>query len=120
MIYTSYYQNKLLRNRPDLLLVRVTWSLPRFGVKPTHHIPEFYPTVSILAMPPEQYRPAYSARLAKLDPQEIRAGFEAMQAENPGKHIVLLCFCKPGQFCHRHLLAEYLTGLGLGVTEFPA
>ena len=26
--------------------------------------------------------------------------------------VVLMCFCKAGQFCHRHLLTEYLIKLG--------
>jgi len=26
--------------------------------------------------------------------------------------LVLVCFCKPGKFCHRHLLVKYLTKLG--------
>lgn len=26
--------------------------------------------------------------------------------------VVLVCFCKSGKFCHRHLLVQYLTKLG--------
>lgn len=35
-----------------------------------------------------------------------------------GKDVALLCYERPGQFCHRHMLAEYLTEHGIPVKEF--
>lgn len=35
-----------------------------------------------------------------------------------GKDVALLCYERPGQFCHRHMLAEYLTEHGIPVNEF--
>lgn len=32
-------------------------------------------------------------------------------------HIVLLCYEKPGDFCHRHLVAEWLTNNGYPCKE---
>jgi uncharacterized protein YeaO (DUF488 family) len=41
-------------------------------------------------------------------------------AETGLKHIVLCCYEKPGAFCHRHLLADFLNReYGLSVTELP-
>lgn len=35
-----------------------------------------------------------------------------------GKDVALLCYERPNEFCHRHMLAEYLTDHGIKVTEF--
>ena len=37
------------------------------------------------------------------------------------EYLVLLCYCRPGKFCHRHILAEYLGKLGAEVIgEVPS
>ena len=35
-----------------------------------------------------------------------------------GADVALLCYERPGDFCHRHMLAEYLTDHGITVKEF--
>ena len=48
--------------------------------------------------------------LDKLDPREVY--------EELGENAVLLCWEKPGKFCHRHLAAAWLTKhLGIMITE---
>ena len=47
--------------------------------------------------------------LDHLDPEEIRLALE-------GK--ILLCYEKPGDFCHRHLLAHWLNEHGVPCIEF--
>lgn len=37
---------------------------------------------------------------------------------NPNLHIALLCYEKPGDFCHRNLVAEWLNKNGYEVKEF--
>ena len=37
--------------------------------------------------------------------------------ESKTNHIVLLCFEKPDEFCHRHLLAVHLENLGIPCRE---
>lgn len=37
-----------------------------------------------------------------------------------GADVALLCYERPGEFCHRHMLAEYLTDHGITVKEFSA
>lgn len=41
-----------------------------------------------------------------------------LSAIGDGKDVALLCYERPGQFCHRHMLAEYLTEHGIPVKEF--
>lgn len=38
--------------------------------------------------------------------------------ENPDYHVILLCYEKSSDFCHRHLLAEWLTENGIEVKEW--
>ena len=37
---------------------------------------------------------------------------------NPDYHIALICYEKPDAFCHRHLLAEWLTQNGIPCSEW--
>lgn len=38
--------------------------------------------------------------------------------ENPNHHVVLLCYEKSTDFCHRHLLAQWLKESGIPVKEW--
>jgi len=52
----------------------------------------------------------YKEVLQKLDPKKV---FEEL-----GPHAVLLCYETPGKFCHRHLVAKWLSDeLGVEVLE---
>lgn len=56
----------------------------------------------------EQY---YKEVLDKLDPKEIY--------KELGEDAVLLCYEKPGDFCHRHIVAEWLTAnLHITIPEY--
>jgi activating signal cointegrator 1 len=41
-------------------------------------------------------------------------------AHHDGEHVILLCACPDGQFCHRHLIAKLLTWLGCEEVPLPA
>lgn len=56
--------------------------------------------------------------LDKLDPAIVLKHLETMSG---GQDIVLVCYEKPGDFCHRHLVAKWLNEkLGLDVKEYEA
>ena len=59
----------------------------------------------------ELYTRAYrDIILSKLDYRDILARY--------GDNICLVCFCKPGDFCHRHIVAEWLMeSTGQVITE---
>lgn len=58
----------------------------------------------------EEYKMLYRAQLEKLDAQEIY---------NVLKGYVLLCWEKPGEFCHRRLVAQWIYDkLGIEVPEW--
>lgn len=56
----------------------------------------------------ETYKKEYLRQLSLLNPEEIYNKYN-------GK--VLLCFEKPGDFCHRHILAEWLRNAGFQCEE---
>ncbi|EGJ5261572.1 hypothetical protein IM977_004545 [Salmonella enterica subsp. enterica serovar Typhimurium] len=58
----------------------------------------------------------YSEILAPLDPQQT---WNELHAMTGGYEPVLLCWEKPGEFCHRHLVAAWFEReLGVTVSEY--
>lgn len=57
----------------------------------------------------EYYIRTYNEMLSKLNPHEI--------AKELGENAVLLCYEKPSDFCHRHLVAKWLTDAGIACEE---
>ncbi len=68
------------------------------------------PTRQMLKMGGDEYRVAYQEILDRLDPRKVY--------EDLGPDAVLLCWERPGEFCHRRLVAEWLEiHLGIKVPE---
>ena len=77
------------------------------------HYPALAPREDMLHLGEEEYRREYQAILDKLDPRQVYADL--------GPNAVLLCWERPGEFCHRRLVAEWLEkNLGVKVPELPA
>lgn len=95
MIQTSYFgRAKNLENA-----VAISQGVPRWFTGPRY--PALAPSWALVK---EQNEKIYSRRynsevLAKLDPCQVKKDLE-------GK--ILLCHEKPGEFCHRRLVAEWL------------
>ena len=111
MIYTSYYSNKALKSVGSL-----------FGlVGISQGVPKWYKGEVFKALAPSwawvrmkdmnEYTRLYRSQvLSKLDPLEI-----SQQLDNS----ILLCWEKPGEFCHRRLVADWLEeATGQKVPEF--
>lgn len=57
--------------------------------------------------------------LAALDPDEVVNELNEFIRNYPiGTEIALICYEKPGDFCHRHIVAEWLEGAGYEVKEY--
>jgi uncharacterized protein YeaO (DUF488 family) len=52
--------------------------------------------------------------LANLSPHQVVSDFHYL---SKGKDVVMLCYEKSDDFCHRHLVAEWLTNAGYPVEE---
>ena len=111
MIQTSYYGNKDLRGGiRGFRLVGISQGVPKWFdgevFKP------LAPTWAMVRMKDmEEYTRLYKSRiLAPLDPVKLAAELD---------NSILLCWEKPGEFCHRRLVAEWLeAATGEPVPEF--
>ncbi|MBR0074265.1 MAG: hypothetical protein IJP96_00740 [Synergistaceae bacterium] len=100
MIYTSYYSNRNLKKIDgSLRLVGISQGIPKW-----YHgevFKKLAPTWAMVKMTNEDdYTALYKSQiLSGLDPIEI-----AKLLDNS----ILLCWEKPGDFCHRRLVAKWL------------
>lgn len=106
-MFTSYFAN-VKKLPPDLVPVSIARGSPR-GFTGRKEL-RLAPTWAMLKMKKPEYDAAFAAILAKLDPAELY--------QTLGTNAVLLCWEKPGEACHRRLVAEWLeTALGIIISE---
>lgn len=116
-IYTSYFANGAKLKKAGIQMIGIALFPPKwFGGS---SIPYVAPTWSILhnSKGSEEYTLRFKSEvLAKRDPQTFLKMIEAM---SQGKDVALCCFEKPGDFCHRHIVAEWMKEtLGIEVSEY--
>jgi hypothetical protein len=89
-----------------------TWPLP---YELAHEIRELMPW-GLLGrdVPADEFAARYIERLDAIDVAALRHRVAAIAATAPGRPLVLLCWEKPGQFCHRHIAAAWLERHGFG------
>jgi hypothetical protein len=56
---------------------------------------------------PDEYTWVFRGCPDSLGPEEVMAQLENKSADNGGKPLVLLCWCSPGEFCHRRVGADW-------------
>lgn len=101
MIYTSYFGN--VRKLHEFVQISIALYTPRFLKIPKYS--NLAPHHKMLEMPEEQYRKVYAELLSRLDPEQV---LKDLQEIAQGNNFVLLCYEKPNEFCHRHLVADWL------------
>ena len=134
MIYTSYFAQ--MRNFPENYIpVAICGGLPnwykgRWYRKPAPKIGFFqeWKRTGDNEYYIEHYQKEvldlldYQKVLADLQmqvPEEIRATMQDSVWNSKDVHLVLLCYEKPTDFCHRHLFAEWLSQkAGIKIEEF--
>lgn len=120
-VYTSYYGSRELPE--DAVRVQISVSKPR-GFAVDESILDLSPDSSTLwAYKDRRINDAeYTRRFyAKIDGKEaeILSKLDDIQKRHPGKDVVLLCWEKPGEFCHRRLFADWAKEhLSLDIREF--
>ncbi len=117
-IYTSYFGNWNSLKKADIVPVSIALFSPKWYEGYRFHFlaPTRYMVLGDCER--EEYVSLYRQILDKYGAEKI---VQAVNKVSYGKDVALLCYEKPGEFCHRHLLADYLNEkLNLGVTEFGA
>lgn len=120
-MFTSYFA-KLRKLPPDIIPVAITVFPPK-GYKGLVY-KKLAPTPAILNSyknnpDTEKYDRDFKAQvLNKLDAKEVVKELEALTGTDES-HICLTCYEKSSDFCHRHLVRQFLSNeLGLTVEEF--
>lgn len=103
-IYTSYFAN--LKKIPSgIIPVSIALFKPKWynGFEFKKLAPSYatFKTENL-----NEYTKLYKMCLSRLDPYEIQAELKNLSL---GKDVALLCYEKPEDFCHRFLVAEWLS-----------
>ena len=119
MIHTSYFA-KLKKLPADLIPISISIYPPR-GWNGLQY-KKLAPSASILSDwkrdgDCKRYIDRYmNDILSKLDPIRVASDLQSLAGE--GKDIVLVCYEKSEDFCHRHLVAEWLDQHGIRCEEY--
>lgn len=121
MIFTGYYGK--IKNYEVFGIEPIAISGKRPDFYDGLYYPEFAPRYEMFQrwknkeITNEGYTEEYKAWLDTLDKNEIRKDFE--EYNTVGKNCILLCYEKSGDFCHRHVLADWLEeNFGFKIKEY--
>ena len=114
-IYTSYFANSRAFSKEGIMAISVARYSPRWYQGP--QLLAVAPTSFMLsgACSHEEYLRKYDEILSRLNPKHV---VDAIVTMSRGRDVALCCYEKPGDFCHRHLLAEWLNKNGFEVKEW--
>jgi len=121
-IYTSYYR-KVSDDLRGMTPVSISTSTPYWFPWAIENLRMLVPGWDLVngiksgSITQEEYVERYKQKLSELDKAEVLHKLQQISQDNHDKDIVLLCYEKPGDFCHRHLVAEWLD---CDVTELEA
>ena len=124
MIYTSYYGNlKKLKNSGHKIEPISVSRITPVGIH-IFTIEELFPSKELLnwwknsnqtESDKQKYIEIYNKQLSQLNAKKIE---QKLYQYSCKKDVVLLCYEKPADFCHRHLIAKWLQNNGISVEEW--
>lgn len=116
-IYTSYFANSKELSKAEVMPVSIARYSPKWFYGP--RIMVVAPTSYMLSEScgHEEYLRKYDEILRALDPRSV---VDMIESISNGRDVALCCYEKPGDFCHRHLLADWLTKNGYEVKEWKS
>ena len=115
-IYTSYFGNIKRLKEAGVMPVCISKWKPKFyqgsvmsSVAPTRYMLSDECST-------EEYIKLYEGILTRLGANNI---YNEIKSISKGNDVALICYEKPGDFCHRHLLSDFLNrNLNLDISEF--
>ena len=114
-IFTSYFANLKNLSKEGILAISIARYSPRWynGPRYTNVAPIGWMLSGNCSH--EEYLRKYDEILSHLNANEV---VNAIKAISQGRDVALCCYEKPGDFCHRHLLADWLNKNGFNVKEW--
>lgn len=129
-IYTSYFANLKNLEEAGIYCVSICNKVPGFfngpnieSVAPNNSILWQYKKSGQTDEDREIYKKRYIEEVLcayRFHPEYFTDLLKSFSKSEGGKDIALLCYEKPGYFCHRHILADWLNSrLDCHIEEFP-
>lgn len=116
IIYTSYFGNSRKLAAANIKPICIAIGKPKFFFGP--QLLDVAPTRYMIspACSPEEYTRRYNEILSRLNAFKV---VEQIKLISGGSDVALCCYEKPGDFCHRQMLAKWITEkTGIEVKEF--
>ena len=113
-IYTSYFGNLKKIEQASIFPIGIAIIPPRWfhGISYT----TVAPRREMLHLDNVTYTYEFNKILFSRDPHQVYADLYRL---SQGKDMALLCYEKPNEFCHRHIVAKWLSNsLGIEIQEF--
>ncbi len=125
-VFVSYYGSRSIPD--DAVLVQISTSRPK-GLDVDVEFESMYPDFRTMVGPHKKgeiddagYTERYRRDVLERNRDRILEGVRSLQDEfrGSGRDIYLMCYCKPGDFCHRYIVANFLNENGIECRENPA
>lgn len=116
-IYTSYFAKTATLRKAGIVPIGIALWPPRFfnGISMKQVAPRRYMLNDGLT--DAEYESMYRNDVLRL--VDARSFIKDLERASQGMDVALCCFEKPGDFCHRHILAKWLNEqTGVEVQEF--
>lgn len=114
-IYTSYFANYKELAKQGIKIINTARFPPRWLSAPSLNCVKPSPML-IHIMDPKEYTARYQAEvLADLDYKSV---MDEIHSLAEGGDVALCCYEKPGELCHRHILATWLNEHGEDIHEY--
>lgn len=117
-IYTSYFGNSKKLQQAGIKVIGISLYPPRWfnGIS----LKQVAPTKSILfanGQTQEDYKRRYRSEV--LSQQDMQQFLKTVEQASVGQDVALCCYEKPEDFCHRHILADWIKEkLGIEISEY--
>lgn len=117
-IYTSYFANIKTLEENNIYPVGICNKVPQFfenpnleSVAPSNSILYEYKNSAQTDADREHYKERYINEILcayRFHPEYLTERLEYFSSQEDDKDIALVCYERPEDFCHRHILAEWL------------
>lgn len=117
-IYTSYFGNSKKLQQAGIKVIGISLYPPRWfnGIS----LKQVAPTKSILfanGQTQEDYTRRYRSEV--LSQQDMQQFLKTVEQASGGQDVALCCYEKPEDFCHRHILADWIREKsGIEISEY--
>lgn len=117
-IYTSYFGNSKKLQQAGIKVIGISLYPPRWfnGIS----LKQVAPTKSILfanGQTQEEYTRRYRSEV--LSQQDMQQFLKTVEQVSGGQDVALCCYEKPEDFCHRHILADWIKEkIGVEISEY--